>query len=514
MSNKNKKLIVHEYPAGAGKTHSICKQIENSNDMFLIAVPTKELQKEYSKKLRDALVINGDKNSVTSGNVGQYIAYNQKTINDTRIVIITHATLLSHGNDFGKRELVIDELPSDLICCKYLKTTASDAIKLKQEIELSTDKELLDIRNRHNENSQEHTRGKVDFISSKLTYGKENFAYITYDKKQVVDIDNDIDNEMECVNVDDSTDKKEDRDKKNEYIYFHYLFLVYKKIFENFEKIHLLGANVFGSVAVHYFTNICDYKLAKVNLLVKGNPMDQNVKIIPLLKFQDGKRDYITRNVLDDNFDAMLEIVRHNSKEGILIATNVRHQETTEKDKHFKTISPKSHGLNSYKDANQAAVIYSANPSTRDIAFMRTSSLALGLPEDTLSEAFVFENVLDVVYQTVTRTAIRDREYHGELTFFVPDSRCANFLASKFKNAVIDWSYAIDVYTKPVGAPVGNTNGAGKKGKGCGIIQFLVSRGVTDPTARRYKKMFESKYGIKPNMNEPSHIVKLMGFRK
>lgn len=145
---------------------------------------------------------------------------------------------------------------------------------------------------------------------------------------------------------------------------------------------------------------------------------------------------------------------------------------------------------------------------------MRTSSLALGLPEDTLSEAFIFENVLDVVYQTVTRTAIRNREYEGAITFFVPDSRCANFLASKFKNAVIDWSCAIAVYTKPVGAPVGNTNGAGKKGKGCGIIQFLVSRGVTDPTARRYKKMFESKYGIKPNLDEPSHIIKLMGFRK
>ncbi|MFV0594842.1 hypothetical protein, partial [Shewanella sp.] len=52
----NKILYIHEHNAGAGKTFAICSKIKNSNKKYLISVPTKKLQAEYSKLIPDALV--------------------------------------------------------------------------------------------------------------------------------------------------------------------------------------------------------------------------------------------------------------------------------------------------------------------------------------------------------------------------------------------------------------------------------------------------------------------------
>lgn len=469
----NKFLYIHEHNAGAGKTFAICSNIKNSNKKYLISVPTKKLQTEYSKLIPDALVINDD-----NTNVNQYIAYQQSIIDARRVVIITHVTLLTHGDKFGQRELIIDELPSDLICTKHLKTTVSDAVKLEQEIKLSSNDNLRDIIKRFENGSAEHSDSKIELLSAKL-----NNKYFAYEPTSA-----------------------------NEYVYFHYLFLANGSKFENIDTIHLLGANIRGSIAIKYFTDLAGYKLAKGDLVVRGNPMDQKVRIVPLLKFENG-RDFISKPVLEKYFTEMLKVIRDNTNQGVLIATNNDFKPMV-MDAHFKVITPKSHGLNEYKDRTQAAVLYSANPNPYDIPFMQTCAEVLGFDSNVLVDAYVFENVLDVVYQTVTRTAIRNPEYDGELTFFVPDSRCAGFLMGKFNNAHIDWSLAIDVEVDKGGAQIGNTNGAGKKGKGCAVIQYLVGCGVKDSTARRYKKMFENTYGIKPNLDEPSHKIKLLGFKK
>lgn len=478
----SKKLIVHEYPAGAGKTYAICKHIENSNDMFLIAVPTKELQKEYTTKLTGALVINDDKNSVTRGNVGQYIAYNQKTINDTRILIITHTTLLTHADKFGKRELVIDELPSDLICTDHITTTQDDAVKFQQEIDLSTKDDLKGYIKSY-AIDKVHRIAKIKLFKNKLS--NDYFVYTT-----------------------NAFTDKENRKHVN----FHYLYLADGKIFDNYSTIHLLGANLSGSIAIKYFTELCGYSCEKGNLPVRGNPMSQRVRIIPLLKFNDD-RDYISKTILEKYFDQMLSVVRDNSNQGVLIATNkvfesrINEDEINENDKHFKLISVKSHGLNSYSHVNQSAVLYSANPNPYDIPFMQKCSEVLGFESNELVDAYVFENVLDVVYQTVTRTAIRDPEYTGVLDFFIPDLRCVGFLTSKFSNCFIDWSLAIDVEVDKGGAQIGNTN---KKGKGCAVTSTLVGLKVGRKKVSSMITKFTKDNGFAPNALEPSHIKKLV----
>lgn len=478
----NKQLFIHEHNAGSGKSHSMINLINrlveiNQSDLYvLIAVPTKKLQNQYLAQLPNALVLNED----TCGKyVNKYIVNNQTKIQNTRIVIITHATLLVSGNMFGERCLVIDELPSGLIKLNHVKTPKHDSILFDDVINRPNVKLQGIIDEYCIQNSDEYSVGKINLLKCKVN--NEYFAY------------------------------KKDEPLVGGFDYFHYLFHVNPTMFDNFEHIHLMSANAIGSVAVGYFTKLCGYELANIHpsrLNIRGNAMEQKVTIIPLLKFEN--RDFISNESIIENFDKMLDVVKANSDKGIIIAVNNDNKKTIDADDHFELISAKSHGINKYSKHTQAALIYSANPNPHDIAFMNLCSELLGFDQDFLVDAFIFENMLDVAYQTVTRTAIRNPSYTGELKFFVSDMRCAKFLATKFPNATIDESLAINVEVDTGGAPVGNTNNKGKTGSGCPVVAALVKAGATNPKAARLISNFNNANGFKPNGLEPSHMVKLL----
>lgn len=480
----NKQLFIHEHNAGSGKSHSMINLInrlietEQCNLDVLIAVPTKKLQNQYLAQLPNALLLNED---ACGGSVTQYIINNQNKIQNTRIIIITHACLISNGNMFGERCLVIDELPSGLIQLNHLKTTKFDSVLFDDVINRPNAKLQLIIDQHCDQQSEEFSVGKINLLKCKVN--NEYFAY------------------------------KKDEPLVGGFDYFHYLFHTSPTMFDNFEHIHLMSANAIGSVAVGYFTKLCGYELANIHpsrLNIRGNAMEQKVTIIPLLKFEN--RDFISNESMMENFDKMLDVVKANSDKGIIIAVNNDNKKTIDADDHFELISAKSHGINKYSKHTQAALIYSANPNPHDIAFMNLCSELLGFDQDFLVDAFIFENMLDVAYQTVTRTAIRNPSYTGELTFFVPDQRCAKFLATKFPNATIDESLAINVEVDTGGAPVGNINAKGNKGKtgkGCPVVAALVKAGATNPKAARLISNFTNANGFKPNELEPKHMVKL-----
>ncbi|GCF89143.1 DEAD/DEAH box helicase [Shewanella sp. M-Br] len=482
----NKQLFIHEHNAGSGKSHSMINlmknliEVEQADLYILISVPTKKLQNQYLAQLPNALVLVLNEDTC-GGSVTQYIINNQNKIQNTRIIIITHACLISNGNMFGERCLVIDELPSGLIQLNHLKTTKFDSVLFDDVINRPNAKLQLIIDQHCDQQSEEFSVGKINLLKCKVN--NEYFAY------------------------------KKDEPLVGGFDYFHYLFHVNPTMFDNFEHIHLMSANAMGSVAVGYFTKLCGYELANIHpsrLNIRGNAMEQKVTIIPLLKFEN--RDFISNESMMENFDKMLDVVKANSEKGIIIAVNNDNKKTIEADDHFELISAKSHGINKYSDRTQAAIIYSSNPNPHDIAFMNMCSELLGFDQDFLVDAFVFENMLDVAYQTVTRTAIRNPSYTGELKFFVSDMRCAKFLATKFPNATIDESLAINVVVDTGGAPVGNINAKGNKGKtgkGCPVVAALVKAGTTNPKAARLISNFTNANGFKPNELEPKHMVKL-----
>lgn len=468
---KTNKLFIHEYPPGSGKTHSMVQAIVESDCRVVYAAPTLKLIYEIEQQLTDCFVITGE-TPPRGQTVSEYLANNKDEIESARVVLTTHATLLRHADSFGARTLIIDELPLEVLQFKSIWTSMEDAAMLR--LIMSSEEQIKKRLREHKQGSSELSDDKAEMLEAALS---SEFAI-------------------------------EEQQGKEKYG-FHYAYYTDPKKFENFEQIHLMAATVQHTMPYMYFTKLCGYQAGiscDSEFKVRGNEMTNKVTIYPLAVFQDSDRDFISREVLEKHFDEMVDIVQKNIDQNIITITNKEREKALREP--LELIPTKAHGLNAYKHKTEAAVIYSANPNPYQIPFMEKCSQALGYEKDYLTDAYVNQNVLDVVYQAVTRTAIRVHDDNRPCKFFVPDMRAANWLMKKLPNACIDDTQAI-ILKDENGAPIGNQNAKGKLGKGCPVIRALVKKYATKPKAKRLVEKFEKANGFYPSIDEPKHMLRL-----
>ncbi|PMG06833.1 hypothetical protein BCV02_00655 [Vibrio breoganii] len=462
------KLYIHEHPPGSGKTFAMTELIKQSDCRVVFAVPTLKLVYEIKALLGDCLVVTSE-TPPRGQSVSEFLFHNKDYIDETRVILTTHSTLLRYADSFGERTLIIDELPLEILQFKSIWTSQADASWL--DMIMSSREQVEKRLGEHKQGSSELSDDKVQLLEATLSSG---FAI--------------------------------DYSRGKEKVGYHYAHYTDPKKFESFYQIHLMAATVKDTIPYLYFTNLCGYEAGTScddEFLVRGNQMDNEVTIYPLAIYRDSERDFISREVLEKHFDTMVNTVKESVDDEIITITNKERQKALVQP--LELIPTKAHGLNAYKNKTTAAVIYSANPNPYQIPFMEKCSQALGYDKNYLTDAYVNQNVLDVVYQAVTRTCIRVPDDTRECTFFVPDMRAAEFLMGRLPNASIDVSKAI-MLVDETGAPVGNTNGKGNKGKGCPVIKAL---GGCKMKASRLVKKFEKANGFSPNVDEPKHMLRL-----
>lgn len=464
------KLYIHEHPPGSGKTFAMTDLIKKSDCRVVFAVPTLKLVYEIEQLLDDCMVVNSEIAKKQGQSVSEYLFHNKECIDETRVILTTHATLLRHAEYFGDRTLIIDELPLEILQFKSIWTSQADA-------------SFLDL-----------IMSSREQVAKRLSEYKRGSSELSDEKAELFDA---------YLSSEFALEKIQGKEK----VGYHYAHYTDPKKFESFSQIHLMAATVKDTIPYLYFTNLCGYEAGTScddEFLVRGNKMDNKVTIYPLAVYCDSERDFISREVLEKHFDLMVKIVKDSVeddvKKQIITITNKERQKALKEP--LELIPTKAHGLNAYKHKTTAAVIYSANPNPYQIPFMEKCSCALGYDKNYLTDAYVNQNVLDVVYQAVTRTCIRVPDDKRDCAFFVPDMRAANFLMERLPNASIDESKAIRLIDE-IGAPVGNTNA---KGKGCSVIKAL---GGCRKKAGRLVKKFEKANGFKPDANEPKHILRL-----
>ncbi|MGD1448243.1 hypothetical protein [Vibrio harveyi] len=466
---KTEKLFIHEHPPGSGKTHSIVDVINHfdSSEFIVYAVPTLVLAHEIGKKL-DCLVITSETPS-RKQTVTQWIAENYETISSSRVILTTHSTLLNNLPSFHHRHLFIDELPLEVLKFETMWTSLEDAGQLNL---LLGNQPLVEKRiEEYRQGSSELSQEKFALLKASIS---DSFAIEKVTGKE------------KCA--------------------FHYAAFCEPREFDGFLSIHIMGATVRNTMPYAFFTSklMCGYDECDSTFLnVRGNKMDNPVTIYPLLKFND--RDFISKPILESNFDAMVETVKANTKSRVITVTNDSKKKAFREP--LELIPTFAHGLNAYSHMTEAAIIYSANPNPYVIPFMEKCSIAMGLDADYLMNAYIEQNFLDVVYQAVTRTAVRVHDSKEPCRFFVPDMRSAKWLSERFSNAIIDDSIAIQVEIDKGGAKVGNTN---KQGKGCPIVKDLISHyHVNAMKASRIIKKFELVNHCKADHNNPVHMLRI-----
>lgn len=401
---KTNKLFIHEYPPGSGKTYSMVQAIVDSDCRVVYAAPTLKLIYEIEKELTDCFVVTGE-TPPRGQTVSEYLFHNKDDVEASGVILTTHATLLRHADSFGERTLVIDELPLEILQFKSIWTSMEDAAMLR--LIMSSEEQIKKRLREHKLGSSELSGDKAEMLEAALS---EEFAI-------------------------------EEQQGKNKYG-FHYAYYTDPKKFENFEQIHLMAATVKDTMPFMYFTTLCDYQAGTTvdsEFNVRGNKMTNKVTIYPLVVFDNSERDFISREVLEREFDEMVNIVQDNVSTDIITITNKERQKALKQP--LELIPTKAHGLNAFKDRTEAAVIYSANPNPYQIPSMEKCSLALGYHKNYLTDAYVNQNVLDVVYQAVTRTAIRVPDDNRPCMFFVPDMRAASWLLKRLPNAVLDGAF-------------------------------------------------------------------------
>ncbi|TKG33802.1 hypothetical protein FCV85_08030 [Vibrio sp. F13] len=291
---KTNKLFIHEYPPGSGKTHSMVQSVIESDCRVVFAAPTLKLIYEIEKQFDDCFVITGE-TPPRGQTVSEYLANNKDEINDTRVILTTHATLLRHADFFGERTLIIDELPLEILQFKSIWTSLEDAAMLR--LIMSSEEQIKKRLKSHRQGSSELSDDKAEMLEAALS---QEFAI-------------------------------EEHQGKEKYG-FHYAYYTDPKKFENFEQIHLMAATVKDTMPFMYFTKLCDYQAGvscNTEFKVRGNEMTNNVTIYPLAVFDDSERDFISREVLERHFDEMVDIVQKNTDQNIITITNKERQKAT-----------------------------------------------------------------------------------------------------------------------------------------------------------------------------------------
>lgn len=463
------KLFIHEHPPGSGKTHSMLETIKRTECRIVYAAPTLKLIYEIERQMDDCFVITSE-TPPRGQTVSEYLAHNKEEVDSARVILTTHSTLLRYAEYFTARTLIIDELPLEILQFKSIWTSMEDAAMLR--LIMSSEAQVKKRLQEHKQGSSELSDDKAEMLEAALS---KEFAI------------------------------KEQQGKEK--YGFHYAYYTDPRKFDGFDQIHLMAATVVDTMPFMYFTKMCGFEPGKscsTEFNVRGNKMENKVTIYPLVTF-DNERDYISREVLEEHFDSMVDVVQRLTDNNIITITNKERERALREP--LELIPTKAHGLNAYKHKTEAAVIYSANPNPYQIPFMELCSEALGMEKDYLTNAYINQNFLDVVYQAVTRTAIRVPEDNRPCKFFVPDMRVARWLKSRLPNAVINTKHAVRVSMDKGGGQIGNKGNTTKRG--CPVTRALVERGAYPKKAARLIERFVKANGFEPNVNEPAHMLRL-----
>ncbi|UOE82177.1 DEAD/DEAH box helicase family protein [Vibrio splendidus] len=481
--NKKGKLYLHEHPPGAGKTHMMVKLMNDSKQhRVTYSAPTTALIDELAEKLEDTLIVTSE--TVGKATVGKWLEKNTSKLQKAKVVLTTHESLLRYPEYFqkcvlvdkngkqyeDKRDLVIDELPR-LIDFHNFWTDAEDANELK-ELTREKARQLL-------------TDNKLG--SERLTERKANFLEMF----------------ARSSHFDFYIEERTKQERKGIEVY--YTHMTDTAVWEGFDGIHLMGATLKDTLAYAYFTKIAKLPVGKsTEHSPRGNKMENNVTLVPLTVCAD--RDFITKKVLKENYKAMEDVVREHSASGeVASITNNDYKLMLQKP--FELMPTKAHGLNAWADKTEVAVLYCANPNPKLFKLMSHYSKALGMSEGYFKDAWVEQNFLDVVYQAVTRSAIRVPDSKDDLIFFVPDVRSAEWLKHKLPNATIDYDKGVKVEIDKGGAPVGSANASGDNYK---VAKYLKeAQQVRGKKVYRIIDAFIKANGFAPNIDVYEHKVLL-----
>lgn len=400
---------------GCGKTYSICKEINESDERYIIVQNTLNLIKKTAEKIPDSRAITSD------------------SVNDSRVIDDVVRFLKSPTS----RVLIISDKTFFKICPTLLKEWK---IYLDDVTNFHTYKEI-------NESSKNIKIAVYHDIFQDHKKCDANGKYFTAKKKEVEgDIIKDVSNKFDIVDEND-------------------FFVMNNDYFENDDKMKLnitawkdlskyaglditfLGANFENSLIYKGHKEMFNH-IELPGLQVRTTPVEDRIKV-----YYFSEKIRLSKTWKNSNQDKLKIIYDYLNKilEGKKYYWTNNNNDELQLNPDFR-ISPDARGIDDYKEIDTCAWLACMRPSDAEA---KQCELFLGFNNIDIHQAREYESL----YQFVQRGCIRNYDSSQIQEVYVFDKQQALSLTENADNIIyIDLGIDSDEIDKPNGRPKGSKN--------------------------------------------------------
>ena len=413
ITKPNKTIQFVEAICGAGKTQGLIKLVNNSPDMYMIAVSSKHNGKKLAERIKGAEFIYSGKDD-KSGYVDTLVENARLTV---RVIIVMHqglAVLYRVAYKLQDRHLIIDELTGNVYESGSIKLSDKHSGLVDQyfeygdEFTLGSAGKCVSLEYKY--------KGEVS--CSEGLSGKFNRAVIAASRGfPVVGKvgNNGIVSAVHYSAVDED----------------------YLSRLEAFKSVTLLSATVLKTLN-HCILTSLDYKFTPASWSInkEHKPFEGKVYIIEERKIS---RTRLNKSTI--YHQSIEEVVRReaanllNHDNSVWFANSDWVKDALEQlnifDANYTVLTPEQKGSNEYLRLDNAACLFSINASPIHKYMIHKLGEKLGLAKGELLRSWSVSNYLEPVYQNCLRTSFRVQDITSTNIFVIPDMRAYEYLKGK-----------------------------------------------------------------------------------
>lgn len=420
--------------AGAGKTHVMINQINQSNEKYIVLAPTIRLCDQIASGLHDVEVIHSEIEGIKSSSVEL-----QKIISaGVRVICSTHQSfahmIKSKDIQIENYHLIVDETPAAILEAQVLLD--KDSFKFMTDLMTFTESKTFI-------GFTEVSAKNIDSLKHKLSKDAPSL-YKTGDVKHFI----------ECV-------------ANNAY-----LTLIPSEMFSDFrirvkentarlDTVSLMRPEVLtGAKSCTVMSAFFDYTEFSMVMKAQGVQFDEQNIPVRYKEHTNGSRlkvKYFSSklnskkfaNTKNDNGESNIELItRHIQGEltskGYIYNANIVHRHLFKSEDGNDLMNAKAvtsvHGVNDLQGIHNAVYLPALNPNA-------SSTKALEHIGLTVQDIVFARNQL-LAYQFLMRTSLRDPSRTEDVTFYCIDKLTADFIAIIFKCEIelieIDLAKSVD----------------------------------------------------------------------
>lgn len=432
-----------------GKTFGAVQWIKRSQDKFIIASislllcnQTKDLllQQCPDKKI---LLITSAENYI-NGVLGRF---KEALEEDWDVILISHKCLemtYKEGCDFSDWNLIIDEVPSDLVEVSSVKQLVQDETTMITQFLICTGTKTKGNESRDvfrlKAGMHKDLEDRVEYLKSS---GQKTISAEMKDLYEYLLLGGAVQRWQDSTNLKEAT-----------YLYIKIINPL--ELFKTFKRVTLIAANVEKTLVGVVWKEIFKVKFSdedNISLRYDTLPNTDKITIYPLLPTGNNMSRYILEKGGDKEGNQVFKVLLEKGLDFIgdspfiYAINNYREEDLKRGDR----VPVKAHGLNRYSHIHNVLILFSYNPNdfTRDILVDLAEHFKLD--KDIFVNGFITTNYLESSFQISTRGSIRQHDSTTPVNVIVGDTRCAEYLIDTwFTDAKVDDSLRIEIYDKRV----------------------------------------------------------------